>query len=133
VRKVSLVLGMAVACVSGFWVAGGGVAQASEPGAAVVYLDGPAALAKLRAANPIHYQRATKIIESANTLCRPDAGEVEYAKFDARNITCARMLLKTSNPPKRELSFRLDETQYVALVTVTDDPPKFVAATSSQK
>jgi hypothetical protein len=36
--------------------------------------------------------------------------------------------VKTSNPPKREISFRLDDTRYVALVTLTEDPPKLVAA-----
>jgi hypothetical protein len=57
---------------------------------------------------------------------------LEFAKFDAKNITCAGMLLRTSNPPKRQLSFRLDDTQYIALVAVTDDPPKIVAASSNK-
>jgi hypothetical protein len=121
-RKIALTLGMAVAFMSGVWAAD---ARAGE-----VYLDGPASLAKLRAANPIHYQRALKIIDAANELCRPKAGELEYARFDAKHISCARALLKTSNPPKRQLSFRLDATQYIALVTVTDDPAKLVAAGS---
>jgi hypothetical protein len=94
----------------------------------VVHLDGPASLDELRTANPGHYARAQKILAAANHLCRPTAGKVEYAKFDAKNISCIRTLLKTSNPPKREISFRLDDTQYVALVTLTDDPPKLVAA-----
>jgi hypothetical protein len=121
-RSIALVLGLASVCVSGVWAADARVGE--------VYLDGPASLAQLRAANPIHYQRALKIIDAANELCRPKAGELEYAKFDAKNISCARALLKTSNPPKRQLSFRLDDTQYIALVTVTDDPPKLVAASS---
>ena len=121
-RKIVLILGMAIACVPGAWAAD------ARPGD--VYLDGPASLAQLRASNPIHYQRALKIIDAANELCRPKAGELEYARFDAKNISCARALLKTSNPPKRQLSFRLDDTQYIALVTVTDDPPKLVAARS---
>jgi hypothetical protein len=33
------------------------------------------------------------------------------------------MLLLTSNPPKRALSFMLDGTRYVAIVTITADPP----------
>lgn len=121
-RKFALTLGMIVACMSSVWAAD---ARTGE-----VYLDGPVSLAQLRAANPSHYQRALKIIDAANELCRPMAGELEYAKFDAKNISCARMLLKTSNPPKRQLSFRLDDTQYIALVKVTDDPAKLVAASS---
>ena len=127
-RRFSATLGMVVVCVSGAWAPAGAWAADARPGA--VYLDGPASLAQLRAANPIHYQRALKIIDAANELCRPKAGELEYAKFDAKNISCARALLMTSNPPKRQLSFRLDDTQYIALVAVTDDPPKLVAASS---
>jgi len=118
---------MAIACISG---AGASGAWAADSGAAVVYLDGPASLAELRTANPIHYQRAVKIIGAANELCRPQPGELEYTKFEAKNISCARVLLRTSNPPKRQLSFRLDDTQYIALVAVTDDPPKLVGASS---
>jgi len=78
-RKIALALGMAVACMTGGWAAD---ARAGE-----VYLDGPASLAQLRASNPIHYQRALKIIDAANELCRPKAGELEYARFDAKNIS----------------------------------------------
>jgi hypothetical protein len=38
------------------------------------------------------------------------------------------MLLRTSNPAKREITFRLDDTKYIALVAMTDDPPRLVAA-----
>jgi hypothetical protein len=127
-RRIAFILGMAVACVSGALVSSS--VWAADTRGGEVYLDGPASLAQLRTSNPIHYQRALKIIDAANELCRPKAGELEYAKFAAKNISCARALLKTSNPPKRQLSFRLDDTQYIALVTVTDDPPKLVAASS---
>ncbi len=130
-RKITLTLGMAIACLSGAWAPPS--VWAADPGATVVYLSRwPASLAELRAANPIHYQRALKIIDAANELCRPEPGKVEYTKLDAKNISCARLFLRTSNPPKRQLSFRLDDTQYIALVAVTDDPPKLVAASSNR-
>ena len=113
---------VAVACVSGAW------AGTPPGGGGVIHLDGPASLAELRATNPAHYARAQKILAAANHLCRPAKGEVDYAKFDAKNISCIRSLIKTSNPPKREISFRLDDTQYIALVTLTEDPPRLVAA-----
>jgi len=106
--------------------AGAGTAAAGD----VVYLDGPVSLAQLRAANPIHYAQAQKIIAAADHLCRPKAGEVEYAKSGAKDVSCKESLLRTSNPPKREINFRLDDTYYVALVTLTDDPPRLVAADS---
>ncbi len=94
----------------------------------VVHLDGPADLARLRHSNPGHYRQAVQIIDSARELCKSHAGEVEYTK--AKNVSCSQMLLRTSNPAKRQISFRLDSTDYVALVTMTEDPPRLVAATS---
>jgi hypothetical protein len=120
-RNVAFAFAVALA-VSGAW------AVTPAGGGGVVHLDGAASLAKLRATNPGHYVRARKILAAANQLCRPTTGELENANFDAKNISCIRSLVKTSNPPKREISFRLDDTQYVALVTLTDDPPRLVAA-----
>jgi hypothetical protein len=93
-----------------------------------VYLYGQADLDRLRATNPGHYARAERIMAAANELCRPQAGDVTYAKFDAQDIYCADMLLKTSNPPQRQISFTLDATRYIALVAVTDDPPRVMPA-----
>jgi hypothetical protein len=35
------------------------------------------------------------------------------------------MLVKLSNPPKREIGFTLDAVRYVALVTLADSQPEF--------
>jgi len=93
-----------------------------------VYLDGPRALDRLRETNYRHYLRAMKIMEAADELCRPQRARIEYAKFDAQDIECVNMLLLTSNPPKRQIHFRLDDTRYIALVVVDDDPPMLVSA-----
>jgi hypothetical protein len=99
---------------------------AAWAGDGVIYLNGPADLAQLRHSNPGHYSQAVKIMGAANELCRAHAGEVEYTK--AKDVSCSQMLLRTSNPAKRELAFRLDSTKYIALVAITDDPPRLVAA-----
>jgi len=91
-----------------------------------VYLYGQSDLDRLRATNPGHYARAERIMAAANQLCRPKPGEVSYARFDARDISCSEMLVKTSNPPKRQISFTLDDTHYIALVVITDDPARLV-------
>jgi hypothetical protein len=78
-------------------------------------------LANLHATNPDHYARATRLISAANRLCHP--GKPKLQNTDGRDISCGLLLL-TSNPPKRELSFVLDRTRYVALVTLTADRPK---------
>ena len=91
-----------------------------------VYLYGQSDLDRLRTANPMHYARAERIMAAANSLCRPKPGDVSYVQFDARDISCINMLLKTSNPPKRQISFTLDDTRYIALVVISDDPARLV-------
>jgi hypothetical protein len=86
-----------------------------------VRLASAADLAQLRKTNPDHYARAVRLMSSANRLCKP--GEPKVQNADGRDISCA-MLLLTSNPPKRALSFTLDSTPYVAIVTVTADRPR---------
>ena len=130
IRKKGLILGMALGvCVSsGLAWADGPSHEVRFVARPVVRLDGPGDLEQLRHSNFRHYQQALKIMGAANELCRPHAGEVEKAA--AQDVACSQMLLRTSNPAKREITFRLDSTQYVALVAMTDDPPKLVAATS---
>jgi hypothetical protein len=99
---------------------------AAWAGDGVVYLNGAEDLAHLRHSNPSHYQQAVKIMDAANELCRPHAGEVELTK--AKDVSCSQVLLRTSNPAKREITFRLDRTRYIALVAMTDNPPRLVAA-----
>ena len=90
-----------------------------------VPLNSTADLARLRATNPNHYARAVRLMNAANTLCKP--GEPKLQNTDGRDISCA-MLLLTSNPPKRALSFTLDNTRYVAIVTITADRPELTRA-----
>ena len=84
----------------------------------IVYLNGAAGLAKLKSENPSHYARAQRILAAADELCRPGAAEVSYARFEARQVSCAGAFYKTSNPAKRQIGFTLDDTRYVALVPV---------------
>ncbi len=91
----------------------------------VVYLSGMGAMEKLKSANPDHYARAERILAAAEELCKPGPEQVYYARFEAKSISCDGMVLKTSNPPKREIGFTLDDTRYVALVTVQGTEPSF--------
>jgi len=106
------------------------VCWADEPVPAVVFkppvhLDRASDLAQLRKTNPDHYARAVRLMNNANTLCKPGAPKLQNA--DGRDISCA-MLLLTSNPPKRALSFTLDNTPHTAIVTITADPPQLTHA-----
>jgi hypothetical protein len=98
----------------------------ASPPSRTVYLDGPADLARLREVNPGHYARAERILAAANQLCRPGPGRL-LGTLGARELECAAELL-TSNPPKRRLTFTLDDTRYIALATITDDPPRLIPA-----
>lgn len=99
-----------------------------KPPARVVRLYSTADLEQLRARNFNHYQRAEKIIAAGNKLCRPGAPALQLAaQYGASDTRCADDLL-TSNPPKKLLDFRLDNTRYIALITITDDQPRLVKA-----
>ena len=101
-----------------------GPALADDP---TIYLDGPSDLARLRQVNPTHYARAERILAQANRLCRPGPGQLQELA-GAKDLGCEGALLRTSNPPKWEIRFRLDTVRYVALVTITDDPPHLTPA-----
>jgi hypothetical protein len=85
-----------------------------------VYLYGNSSLNELRATNPNHYARAERILSAADELCKPGPDQVYFARFEATQIYCEQMLLKTSYPPKRKISFILDDVTYVALVSIRD-------------
>jgi hypothetical protein len=118
---------IAVAMSTAVTAAGGAdeapAAQTAQP--TRVYLFGAADMEKLRQANPDHYARAQQIIAASDEICKPGKDEVHFAKFDAKDVSCQNMILKTSNPPKREIGFTLDEVRYVALITLTDSEGKF--------
>jgi len=106
------------------------ISWADEPVAPVVLeppvrLASAADLAQLRKTNPGHYARAMRLMSSANRLCKP--GEPKVQNADGRDISCT-MLLLTSDPPKRALTFTLDSTPYVAIVTITSDRPHLMHA-----
>lgn len=92
-----------------------------------VFLDGPADLARLRASDPAHYARAIRVLAAANHLCRPGQGTLQSVA-GSRDVQCEGQLLLTSNPPQWRLSFTLDTTHYIALVQITDDPPRLLPA-----
>lgn len=115
----------AVACVSVSFAADFAASPMPPP---AVYLDGVRSLEALRQTNPAHFARAERIIAAANELCRPGPLETEFARFEAKDISCSASLLKASNPPKKELQFTLDRTRYMALVAITDDPPRRMPA-----
>ena len=87
--------------------------------AGTVDLDVPGALDGLQSANPTHYEKVVRILEGVRN--RPAATVARWLQvgFDARNVDYAPIVL-TSHPAKRRLSFALDDTHYVAVITLTN-------------
>ncbi len=126
----STVLGLICASfvIAATAVAGDAPPSAAEPAKPVpktVYLYGAADLEHLRESNFDHYRRAQGILAAANRLCEPGAATLQYV--DAQDLRCSSLML-TSNPPKKQLEFRLDDVHYIALVTITNDQPRLVHA-----
>lgn len=100
-------------------------AAVSAADSAPIYLYGEADLAKLKASNPGHYARAEGVIASSEEICQPGKDEIQYVKYDAKDVRCQHMIVKTSNPPKREIGFTLDDVRYVAIITLKDAQARF--------
>jgi hypothetical protein len=87
----------------------------------VVYLNGPEAMAELEKTNPKHYAIARQILAAGPQLCEAAGQRVYQATMGAEEITCSSFLLRTSNPPKKQISFELEDATYIALIEVKVD------------
>lgn len=77
------------------------------------------ALEALQLSNPAHYEKVRKILDGI--LHQPDAAVPRWIQtnFNARNVSYMPVLM-TSDPPKRRLSFALDEARYEVVLTLTN-------------
>lgn len=95
-----------------------------------VYLDNPAAVENLKTEDPQHYGQVKAILAAADALCAPGPASIQQARYSAK---CDADFLKTSNPPKKQLSFTLGDTHYIALVVLTHDQPALTPAVVEHK
>jgi hypothetical protein len=84
-----------------------------------VDLDAPGALAALEQSNPVHHEKVLKIVDGV--IRQPDTKVARWitVNFNGRDVEYAPIVM-TSHPPKRRLSFALDDTRYVTVVTLTN-------------
>ena len=84
-----------------------------------VDLDAPGVLEALEQTNPAHYGIVRTIL--AEVFLRPDIEVPRWlrASFNAQGVDY-RPIVLTSHPPKRRLSFTLDDTRYVAVIVLTN-------------
>ena len=87
---------------------------------ATIHLNEPGALEALQRDNPAHYQTVRQILD--NLLKQPESQVPRWLQttFNAKDVRYLRVLL-TSDPPKRDLAFTLDDTQYKTRLTLTND------------
>jgi hypothetical protein len=82
-------------------------------------LDRPGSLEQLQQSNPTHYEKARKIIDGV--IEQPDTQVPRWVQvnFGGRDVRYAPIVL-TSHPPKKRLSFVLEDTRYQVVVVLTN-------------
>lgn len=111
-RTILTVASLVLTCVA--------IATAADIGLRrTVDLDAPGVMERVRVANPAHFHKIVKIIEGVTQ--QPDSAVPRWLRvnFDARDVGYGPIVM-TSHPPKRRLSFALDDTRYEAVVVLTN-------------
>ena len=86
--------------------------------AAQVDLDQPGMLDRLKVERPRQYEAVAEVLRASERMpCKEGEMRVLKAKYDLREMSCNAILM-TSYPPKRRVTFELEGTSYVSVVTV---------------
>ena len=115
-----------VAAVIGLFAVSCAMAGDYRPGR-TINLNRPGVLEALQQDNPAHYQKIQEIM--AGLFRRPQSEVPRWiqTRYNARDVSYSLGLL-TSDPPKRRLSFALDDTRYRAVVTLTHVKAEIIPA-----
>jgi hypothetical protein len=93
----------------------------------VVDLDSPQAMARLRSERPAHFEKVTALLRDAERMPERQVEGWIRTRYDADAVRLGSMLL-VSYPPKRRLSFSLDQVAYRATIVVALPPATIVPA-----
>ncbi len=89
-------------------------------GALRIDLDQPGAFDLLKEQHPQRYQAVIAVLRaSEHAPCKTSEIELLKTRFNIRDVECG-MLLFTSFPAKRHVSFELDGARYTATVVLQD-------------
>lgn len=94
---------------------------------AIVDLDSPGALARLRAERPEQFSRVMELLRDAERMPENKVEGWIRTRYNADSVHLGDMLL-VSYPPKRRLSFSLEEVSYRATIVVSLPPAVIVPA-----
>ena len=89
----------------------------------VIDLDVPGALDALARSNPTHYDKVQRIVAGVKTRSDPEVLDWLRVNFDAKEVKYVALLM-VSLPPKRRLSFTLDDKSYVKIITLDVQPKR---------
>jgi len=84
----------------------------------MVSLNREGALGALKSSHPGHYAIAQRLIRAASQICAPGAPKTLATLYNVDDVACAAGVWYESNPPKRMLTFRVEDTVYEMLVSV---------------
>jgi hypothetical protein len=93
-------------------------AMAQDPSSRVIDLNAPGAMERLEQSNPRHHDKVTRILAGVLKHADRDVPRWLQASFAASDVSYAPILM-TSAPPQRRLSFALDGTRYLAVLTLS--------------
>jgi hypothetical protein len=104
-----------VALISGFLVS---VAYAGPPN--IIDLDKPGVLEQMQQSHPQQYQAVTAVLRASQRLpCKSSELQTLKVRFDIKDLEC-NLIVLTSFPAKRHVSFEFDGASYAATVVLKD-------------
>jgi hypothetical protein len=108
-----------IAVPTALWIAlvAADVAQPSR----TIDLNAPGALETLQQSRPAHYEKVRKILEGVSR--QPDRQVTQWMRvsFGAHSVDYP-LVIRSSFPAQRRLSFVLDDTRYRGWIWLTDQP-----------
>lgn len=103
-------------------------ALAAGGSAGPIDLDRPGVLDQVKRERPRQFEAISEVLRAAERLpCKEGALRTLRTRFDVSELACT-MLLMTSYPPKRRVTFALGEERYVAVVSMKDAGGKLLPA-----
>jgi hypothetical protein len=93
----------------------------------IVNLDVAGAMDALARDKPEHYRKVREIMAEVQKQPDFEVSRWMRTRFDARDVNYAPLLLVT-DPPKRRLSFTIDEVRYHSTLTLTNWKPRPIPA-----
>jgi hypothetical protein len=97
-------------------------------GAGPIYLDELGAMQAIEKSDPGRYRKIVDILRvSGDVSCETLPGMLQV-EFGVAGTQCTPFMVLTSFPPKRHLSFRLGDTDYIANVALRDTGGTFIPA-----